>query len=617
MPAVKAKPSPKKPAKPSKAAKLAKAPAPPPARTPAAIEAELAKLRDRNVYGPEAVKVEAKFDALTAELDAARVRELAAPLPVGATARFTERDVSVADVVRTGNHREGQDEAALARLARLIEVGGLQQRVGLRDQGDGKFELIFGARRLAAHELLGRETIAAKVYPIEMTPSEVEILRTIENFGRAELTAVERALAIARVIDSVEATFGPMAQKPGFRPELERLGDLDELATRNPELPASAKLFADVEAAGGLHAYVGLQLGHTPGWVRDHAYVSRLGGESRRLLAAGRLTLAHARELAKLGDPAAADHVGRLVAKRPDGTGGESVDACRRHVDERLRSLKTVPWRLDVVVTGPGCTGHACATCPFNSKTDPDLFGGSLADEPAAGMCTHPLCFEAHTRLSEAAIGKFVKKVATFQAKNPDAALTEGTLGGIVADVAGFVRPATAVRKAKKELEPEKPAAGKATTGGGRSGTAATSKRDPREDFQRAMREWARKVAPKLEAALGERPGARLLFNLLPRTFPEWRQLEVSSWNGTPKAYAEAERAAAGLADALAPLAAPTLDAFLAAESDNDIVSEWDLHNRPAGAAAVAAVLGIELPAPPDLAKFLGEKAGDGKAGAA
>ena len=111
-----------------------------------------------------------------------------------------------------------------------------------------------------------------------------------------------------------------------------------------------------------------------------------------------------------------------------------------------MRSLKIVPWRLDVAFGKgkAGCTGYACTTCPFNSKSDPDLFGGSIADEPDAGICTNESCFRAKQEICEKDLEKFVDKAAK-EVKREDVPVTETSLSHLVPP---HVKPSTAVRKA-------------------------------------------------------------------------------------------------------------------------------------------------------------------------
>jgi hypothetical protein len=194
-----------------KAAAEAEAPAGP--RTAAVIAQELQAAE--NKLG-DSTKWESGFDALTdrvrtleRELELVRIQELP---PVPATpaswlkCAVEEVEIDLIDV--TGNHREDVDPQADALLVRQIQAaGGLQQPIGVRVNGD-RFELIWGSRRLRTFPKAFPTafTIAAKIYPETTTASQVEMLRSIENFGHKDLSPVERALAVARMIEQVHAT---------------------------------------------------------------------------------------------------------------------------------------------------------------------------------------------------------------------------------------------------------------------------------------------------------------------------------------------------------------------------------------------------------------------------
>jgi ParB/RepB/Spo0J family partition protein len=389
---------------------------------------------------------------------------------------FQERSIAIATIWISGNHREEDDQAETMRLARTIETYGLQARIGVRDSADGRFELIFGSRRFAAAKLAGWSEIPAKIYPHGTTLAEVEVLRSIENIGRKELTNIERAIAVARIIEAVEKTLAATEKY-------------------NPDKPVAANTLQEaIDKAGGMHAYVGQQMGFTAKWVKDNDYVSKLGGEARALLAARRIDVGHARELAKLGSKEAADHVAKMVCRNQQGLGGESIDKCRKLVFERLKSLRVVPWRLDVAFGhgAKGCTGHACVTCPHNSKSDPDLFGGSIADEPDAGFCTNETCFEKKGELAAKEIDKFVA-VAKAAAKkgtavNDDLARHRAAI---------FVKPASAVRKAK-EIEAVPAKRGQEKDRYGYTPRKLTPEETAKNEFDAASNKWAHKIVAQM-----------------------------------------------------------------------------------------------------------------------
>lgn len=369
------------------------------------------------------------------------------------------------------------------------------------------------SRRREAFELNGDEEIPAKVYPASLTAVQVETIRTIENFGRKDLTPVERAMAVARILDQIEKTREPLtrevrnheAMDEAMRDELWLNASETQLTgweKNRPDVVAAIRLDREIQAAGDLHTYVGQQLGFPAKWVKDNAYIAEVGGETRALLAAHRIDVGHARELAKLGDKHQADQIADEAARNDKGLGGRDVEYVRRRVMEQLRSLRTVPWRLEVAF-GSGvkdCTGQACATCKFNSKSDPDLFGGALADEPAAGFCTNGACFAAKQKIVEESITVVVAKAKAMVKRDADAGVNETSLANVIPI---HVKPASAVRKAKKETEPEK----SKTTDAENSSSGRRSPEDVAMDkFESAKFKWASDASSVVEAAAKKSP---------------------------------------------------------------------------------------------------------------
>lgn len=108
--------------------------------------------------------------------------------------------------------RAGEDDAELDALAGTIRDVGLINPVTVVECGE-RFALVAGGRRLRAHKLLGRETIAATVLP---PGGDGHLAVTvIENLQRSNLTPVEEASACAVLlqttdldVDGVAATLG-------------------------------------------------------------------------------------------------------------------------------------------------------------------------------------------------------------------------------------------------------------------------------------------------------------------------------------------------------------------------------------------------------------------------
>ena len=193
-----------------------------------------------------------------------------------------------------------------------------------------------------------------------------------------------------------------------------------------------------------------------------------------------------------------------------------------------MRSLKIVPWRLDVAFGKgkAGCTGYACTTCPFNSKSDPDLFGGSIADEPDAGICTNESCFRAKQEICEKDLEKFVDKAAK-EVKREDVPVTETSLSHLVPP---HVKPSTAVRKAKKVIEPEKSSSNGT---GSASSPAAAVKRTPEEIAQEKLGQadgkWKRNAIEAVKVAVDQDASGQRIMALALIEFLNWK--DFNSWN--------------------------------------------------------------------------------------
>ncbi|MBK1868289.1 ParB N-terminal domain-containing protein [Aestuariivirga sp. YIM B02566] len=107
---------------------------------------------------------------------------------------FPIEDIEVGDRIREVN------DAKAAVMAETIKKNGLLQPIEIVKRGN-KHVLVFGAHRLAAHKLLGMEEISARVVECETDKPDLEIrLREcVENVGREELTALDRAGHLAEL----------------------------------------------------------------------------------------------------------------------------------------------------------------------------------------------------------------------------------------------------------------------------------------------------------------------------------------------------------------------------------------------------------------------------------
>ncbi|MEO6968047.1 MAG: ParB/RepB/Spo0J family partition protein [Rhodanobacteraceae bacterium] len=100
--------------------------------------------------------------------------------------------------------RQKIDEAKLAELAASIKSQGVIQPIVVRALGREKYELIAGERRWRAAQQAGLSEIPAVVR--EVPPQAVLAMALIENIQREELTALEEARALHRLIEEFDLT---------------------------------------------------------------------------------------------------------------------------------------------------------------------------------------------------------------------------------------------------------------------------------------------------------------------------------------------------------------------------------------------------------------------------
>lgn len=100
--------------------------------------------------------------------------------------------------------RQKIDEARLAELSASIKTQGIIQPIVVRSLGRGKFELIAGERRWRAAQQAGLAEIPAVVR--EVPAQAVLAMALIENIQREDLSALEEARALHRLIEEFSLT---------------------------------------------------------------------------------------------------------------------------------------------------------------------------------------------------------------------------------------------------------------------------------------------------------------------------------------------------------------------------------------------------------------------------
>jgi ParB family chromosome partitioning protein len=109
--------------------------------------------------------------------------------------------------------RRHWDDEALQELADSIKAQGLIQPVVVRAIGPGRYELIAGERRWRAVQRAGLSELPALVR--EVADKAVPAMALIENIQRQDLTALEEADALKRLVDDFGLTHQQAAEAVG------------------------------------------------------------------------------------------------------------------------------------------------------------------------------------------------------------------------------------------------------------------------------------------------------------------------------------------------------------------------------------------------------------------
>lgn len=207
--------------------------------------------------------------------------------------------------VRPGRYqpRTRMDEAALTELADSIRERGVLQPIVVRPLPGGEHEILAGERRWRASRLAGLERIPALVRAV---PDEAALgIGLIENIQREDLSPVEEAVGLKRLIDEFGLTHDEAARAVGRSrsavTNLLRLLDLasavrDLVETRRLDMGHARALLPlgkakQVELAGQVVAR-GLSVRDTERLVQQQlaeptlgrrAAAKRLDGDTRRL----------------------------------------------------------------------------------------------------------------------------------------------------------------------------------------------------------------------------------------------------------------------------------------------------------------------------------------------
>lgn len=500
--------------------------------------------------------------------------------------------LNMIDVDENYRTKSGLSDASIAELAASLGEHGQRQPIEVEPNGKGRYNLVFGHRRLRAAEHLGWTTIAAIVLAEALTPQQRDAVRLVENEQHAATSPVEQCLAVGRLLDNrAEVVHVKGAKWTDLYKELR-----DEII-----------------------GHVAAMVGKSPTWVRDRAYIARLSPMVQSLVQDGQLPLEHARLISAVASHEDQNEIAEAVKV---GANGDEQPAPLNEVKQlcgrRLFRLAQVPWKLDEAFAG----APACVNCPANSATMPGLFehGGAASDdpksaastygpegfalEPKAGVCTNQSCFRAKYKACGTAIARVSANAITDRERAPKAKKDAAARQTIREQTPTFIKTTAVEQRMEERLERAKQKAGQPAKV---EWSDADKKRlKDAEDRKQAERQWkdamrarVKTIEPKLAKALAKTPGAWSIYMLFRATklFGETRGSKAAKFVESP-----------GMAALLKLLSTPNWAALLEIEKQCGrqfaLLDEWkDAENGMAD--KIAAALGVEVDAPPTVEDFL------------
>lgn len=173
--------------------------------------------------------------------------------------------------IEIGQRLRGIDEDWAQGLAAMIEATGLQHPVQLLKVGN-EVRLVAGAHRIRAFQLLGRTDIPAAIHEPDTDKPELELRRSeiVENIGRRELSALDRAAHIAELA-AIEKELAGERRGGDKKSEKSKVQQLhfwnlgDEVASKMGL--SKRTVFADLELHNGLSAATRKRVAST--WLAD------------------------------------------------------------------------------------------------------------------------------------------------------------------------------------------------------------------------------------------------------------------------------------------------------------------------------------------------------------
>ena len=151
------------------------------------------------------------LDALLASHQAART-DTVEPAPTATDAELRELPL---DVIQRGKYqpRRDMDPEALEELAASIRAQGVMQPIVVRPLGGDRYEIIAGERRWRASQIAGLDRVPVVVRAVGDDAAMAMAL--IENIQRENLSALEEARALQRLIDEFDLSHQGAAEAVG------------------------------------------------------------------------------------------------------------------------------------------------------------------------------------------------------------------------------------------------------------------------------------------------------------------------------------------------------------------------------------------------------------------
>lgn len=264
------------------------------------------------------------------------------------------QDISL-DRIResSSNPRRTFDEGKLRELAENIKVHGVLQAILVRpapDGTDGMYELVAGARRFRASKLAGKDTIPGTVR--DLTDSDCREIQLIENLQRADIHELDEGIGYRALMD----------MKPEFY-------TVETIATH---------------------------VAKSPSYVKGRISLTDLISAVQTAFYEGKLTVAHALELARLQP---ADQERALMECFPGHRSTASILKDRKAEAMTVRQLrdwieheihldlKNAPFDVSDANLLPAA--GPCEICPKRTGNNPLLF----PEVRNKSVCTDPACY--------------------------------------------------------------------------------------------------------------------------------------------------------------------------------------------------------------------------------